>query len=650
MEWISSFGYYTPFLYLIFLAVVLFFYLKKGKGLVSFIKNILVPCTIFGGLIVYFIGYHMNAPGRWVSNSLQAVYSTCRLFLMGNDLVEIKDKVHGNPTFILWFSVINTSAAFIFVFVFLNLFGKLILNKIRVRFNNPKSIYIFYGVNEPSILLGNDIISKNGKKFIAYINNLDSNETDNMYYKIESIGAFILSRKSPLESLKLNNEDSIISSNEKKDANVRICVNNDYLSKFHLLSKVLKKPTHLFFLTENEDVNIRSALSAIGEISTGTVSTDITLYIRIKSTDLEELYYKRLSPKIKGVTLRFINDAEITARQLLMKCHPVDFVEPDSLKSVAKSDFNLMLVGFGNTGDAVLRKLVEAGQFVGNQFNAWIIDKDVNSRAGSFMNRYPGISKICNIRFLQMETGEVRFFDLIRENFNTLDLIIIALGDDTLNVHTAVDIHQLILKKNNVSIRTLIRMKDDDNYDCLFLNDENKEMIFFGREKNIYTEDIILRERLEITARKVHAFYSKNKSTSVESWNLISRTKQLSNISVAEHFHAKLKMTGLSVEKIKSMNDVNEFVSYLNEESLRNLAIGEHLRWAAQLYVNGWDTWQLSSIPVDATSNKDEDKKLHACLVNWDDLAAVNERFGEDYYSYDTNNVINMFYLIRECF
>lgn len=98
------------------------------------------------------------------------------------------------------------------------------------------------------------------------------------------------------------------------------------------------------------------------------------------------------------------------------------------------------------------------------------------------------------------------------------------------------------------------------------------------------------------------------------------------------------------------MKDVDEFISGLSKESLQNLALGEHLRWSSQLYVNGWDTWPLRDIPANAVSNKDEDKKLHACLVDWDELGLVNKRFGEDYYSYDANNVINMFHLVRGCF
>ena len=49
------------------------------------------------------------------------------------------------------------------------------------------------------------------------------------------------------------------------------------------------------------------------------------------------------------------------------------------------------------------------------------------------------------------------------------------------------------------------------------------------------------------------------------------------------------------------------------------------------LFVHEWDVWHLSDIPDFVSVNKDEKHKKHACLVDWEELKKVEERFGEPY-------------------
>ena len=57
--------------------------------------------------------------------------------------------------------------------------------------------------------------------------------------------------------------------------------------------------------------------------------------------------------------------------------------------------------------------------------------------------------------------------------------------------------------------------------------------------------------------------------------------------------------------------------------------------------------WHLSDIPDFVSVNKDEKHKKHACLVDWEELKKVEERFGEPYRKYDRDSVRNIWELAK---
>ena len=159
-----------------------------------------------------------------------------------------------------------------------------------------------------------------------------------------------------------------------------------------------------------------------------------------------------------------------------------------------------------------------------------------------------------------------------------------------------------------------------------------------------------MRGDLEKVAKKIHEYYNAKKKDDQQrqSWDELPVIKQLSNISAANHIYTKLTLAGLSVDDVKEFGTASDFVSFLGAERIRNLAMDEHLRWNALHFANGWNTWELREIGENAASNKDEARKLHACLVNWADLSLVSERFKEDYHAYDYENVVKIFELIKD--
>ncbi|MCX6252526.1 MAG: hypothetical protein NTX61_17465 [Bacteroidetes bacterium] len=635
------------------LQILIFFmrYKNRPNGFMHFMKYVLVPLTIAGGWTMYFIGYCRCEPEQIMTNGLLAVFSTARLFILGNDLIEIHPCVETDHLFMLWFSVFGASAAFISASILIHLFGKKLITWCKIRMDRSGETHIFFGVNMASLSLAKDLLKNKKSRLVIFVQKMDRNEDDSLYNEVEESGAFLISRESVMESLELEKEESILHTHKGGSDYIR---SDDpsprNLKKLGLISKVLNRTTHLYFLSGREEWNLGKSRSVLDEINSLSPGKPVTLHIRTTSPELEDVFHQslpRLSPNVK---INLINLSEIVSRQLICKFNPVDWIDKDIQKAAASKDFTVFVVGFGQTGSAVLKKLLEYGQFSGSEFNAVVVDKDLQTKKGRFEVCFPGLLSNYNIEFAETGPGRSAFYNLVKQHINKLDYLLLTMGNDYLNIQTATDIQQFLLKSTGKRIRILAQVKDNKNYDMLFETSKQVSVSIFGREKDIFTENIVVRGNLEKAARKIHDYYNSKKEdgSKRQSWSELSVIKQLSNISAANHIYTKLTLAGLTVDDVKQFATTEDFVNFLGHDRMENLAKEEHLRWNALHFANGWNTWELNEIPGNATSNKDEVRKLHACLVSWEDLTHVKERFKEDYYAYDYENVSNIFELIRD--
>jgi hypothetical protein len=625
-------------------------YSQRRNGFMQFVKYRLVPVTVISGWTFYFIAYYFYENEQLLTSGLLAVFSTARFFVLENDLNEIQSFVKGNHLLMLLFSMIGASAVFISAFILLQLFGKRVVTKIKIGMDKSAETHLFFGVNRASLSLAKDLLRNNRSRLVIFVRKMDKNEDVSLYHEVEEAGAFLISRDSVMENIELEKEDSIIHSH--KEGSIAIGSNDSkhrYLKELRLIGKLHNRTTHLYFLTPREHWNLSLARTVLEEVNSLPFEYKVAAHIRVTSADLEELFYKSLSVRSPKVKINLVNLSEIASRQLISSYNPVDWIEKNTQKAVASSDLTVLVVGFGQTGGAVLKKLVEYGQFVGSDFNAIMVDKEMKTKKGRFEACFPGLLSNYNIEFVETEPGWISFYDLIKQQANKLDYIILTLGNDDLNIQTATDLQQILVKSTGKRIRIIAQIKDDTNYNLLFNPAKQVVLSIFGREKDIFTEKIIVRGDMEKTAKKIHEYYNSKKEEGPkrQSWHELSVIKQLSNISAANHIYTKLRLSGLTVEDVKQFETIEDFENYLGGERFENLAKEEHLRWNALHFANGWNTWNLSEIPGNAGFNKDEERKLHACLVNWTDLAPVKERFNEDYYAYDFENVSNLFELIK---
>jgi len=111
-----------------------------------------------------------------------------------------------------------------------------------------------------------------------------------------------------------------------------------------------------------------------------------------------------------------------------------------------------------------------------------------------------------------------------------------------------------------------------------------------------------------------------------------------------------LRILNLTEEDVTQCRSKVDFLSKLTDIQKNNLAYGEHLRWNAFHFSNGWTTLAENDLP-DYPKYKDrqnEKIKKHACLVGWDDLEKLGTILDKDLKNLDMVTVENIYDFISD--
>ena len=111
----------------------------------------LIPLTALAGFVV------------------RSFLSTFHMFFLHSDLLEVRHHMHTNATYMFAFSIIHFAAFLVSFLVVLQLFGKQFLSWLKLKLSTPKDSYIFFDLNEGAVALAEDLLKKDRKRFILFI-------------------------------------------------------------------------------------------------------------------------------------------------------------------------------------------------------------------------------------------------------------------------------------------------------------------------------------------------------------------------------------------------------------------------------------------------------------------------------------------------
>lgn len=489
-------------------------------------------------------------------------------------------------------------------------FGKRIMNRSGYNLILWKHKNIFWGYSKGGILLANDILTSTFTQQVIFVlpNELKNNQEEEkrIFEEIDGMGA--------------------------------VALYLDFDS-----GKTLPKGHRHFFLTEDQDFNVRMAI----KVSRLEQDRQRSIYVR---TEIPQVW--TLFDQNKRVELHLFNQSDLTARKFA-KDHPlIECAETtgkdNSVQTVnnfkVDFNFNILLLGFGWTGRELLHKEICDSQFVGSHFTATIFDNDYEVKNGEYPILYnecidtynlsfnPDFARMLPIDRTRNIVGSQPFYEWLDAHMDNYNRIIVALGDDRLNLDTAATIAQIAQNRSALSPgkRIFAHVREPQRYS--YCKSQVYPITLFGDLREIYTMDIVIDEGLDIMAKTVNYVYSRYDQQTVPQADIEQNAervwKETSNLFHKDSSRAAAANIGNIIRLAGGENELTEALKEPNIVEI--LAETEHKRWNAFHFTKGVRKWdQVSENPkmgaklFSDPANKNSTLLKHACLVEYKKLEEI---------------------------
>lgn len=605
-----------------------------------------VASIFSAGFILHLVIYYRTAVARnslydMVSILYYSIQHSLKMFLGNTPIYRMMGDINNSPLLyqlyvVVFYMAIITSGFLIFNFLSRSLYTRRWLKKSKNRnLATTGRNSIFLGVNRYAEILAANIRKEmtcsDNKGMIIFIELADKSDTMARLSIWDILRQFLTSRPGRKENVPYDillkvtdNMKGLMKWLEHKDNDVYI-LSDDMAQNITLAEKLLEHPDircHIYCHARREGLIAKYD---------GIADLDDQLTI-IDSSFLAVEGLKR-NPDL----------------------HPVNFVNvgvENGRKSGYVSDegFTSAIIGFGETGKESLSFLYEFGAFPAKDgskapFKCYIFDNDMERASSEFMRKVPGVNRR-EIKLLTESINTPAYWKRIDEIINSLNYVVVSLGDDKMTLNTAIDIAEYAYRyrrsddpdDNLKNFVILFRLCDPERIDILTLNSANQ--IFggclkpFGVIKEIWNHDIISNMSMNILAERFYNSYETLANGSVAvSWSdkVKSRTKgsykdrcttlrQIAqNHSNCLHMETKKRICDAYfhqfAENIVSPSSFDGTCHYIGVSDevgkvLEYLAIGEKLRWNASHeilgYVRGEET--------------DDQIKTHKYLGTYDEL------------------------------
>ena len=521
------------------------------------------------------------------------------MFILEDDYGYIADNTDKSflaesTLFQLSFWIINTIALFVSVSTVFSIFGRKILDGARLRFSKNKDMYIICGSNENAITFGqnlayhdDDLKKPDRKRLIVF---LDEEFSETIEKNIESINAIAIT---------YGNED------------FTTALKKTYIT---LGDRKIK----LFAMHQDDGRNYSLIKQAVIYASSKQLMPAyLSLYVITTHLWIGDKL-DCLCNENGGYQLATFNSAELATRKLIMSMPPYEAINFNN--GIAEKDFTAMILGFGFLGKQVLRRLIMNSQFVGSNSRTIIVDKNIETIFNRFIEDYPGLAASYALELQDIDVESNGLFKLLNATISQIDYVVVCLGNEITNMEIASQIRHYCNKRAlGKTPRIAVAVGNQALADS-----EDKDFTYFAVNNQLFTENIIVHEKLDKTAMDIAGIYS-NCNTATEKEQIWEQS----------NFFTR--------ESNRASADFLSCLKYLSENgaSTETLAMTEHLRWNAFHYAMGYEKMELEEMieylhmlkNSGATENelkncrKNDLKQLHICLVSWDELDELSQKY-----------------------
>ena len=601
--------------------VVVIFYIALEQEKRERITGIAFFIAALGGIVLYGFAYSHGHEGLFVHMSavLRTLIDVGRMFVgMNNEAVfrEALENVGLNGSvLVVLFWTVHFLAYYSMASAAIMALGKGAIRRLRQFLLRVKNVVVIYGVNDSSLTFGRHM-SSDRHNSLVYVGRADSSQES----VIRQMGAL------------LYNDD--VSLQPQKAFFKRLAMRDD------------KQKLHLYALDTNEDANIKYAvnlLKVLKEENFDPARTDLVLLGQEEGHggDLQVGKDHYGYGEVKA-----FDHAELTARLLVQKypiCKAVEFDD----NGLAKSDVEVLVIGFGHMGQDVLKKLVANGQFAGSSFHAHVFDPACGMIDGFFRRSYAGLLENYDVSFYPYSGQSVKFCDFLEEHAKTLTYIVVAVGSLKKGSELAYSIMELL---NGYGRKMPVYQCCDDSVVCHRNHVESEYSC-------LHDADILYGGTMDEFAMKINHYYCGPDGSEREQWIASDYFSRMSCRASADFLSAYLfRLCG------------NQSIE-IPDKKMENMSMTEHLRWCGFHYSMGYtkmsdEVWEKRAeeyrkeIALGGKGrtriSKDTVNKQHACLVSWDELDALSAKESAvtgkntDYKQMDRDNIKVILKLLEE--
>ena len=585
----------------------------------------LMVIAVLGGSIIYGKGY-TDVTGNAFLSLVRTPFSVIGMFLGKNDMSAISGSVWmqtGLGVFCFW--LFHLMAFYSIASAAMVTVGSAGLRKLRLFLALNGDLTIIYGVNDNSIKVGRECLANENCAVVM----ISENDAEPRAQEIINMGMAVITGK------------GIAQSSERELRKLKISSRNKI---------------EIFTLDQNPQKNLFYALKlkdAFEEMKVSPAKTSLTL------AGTEEIIASMLQVSKDEYGFGYVNvfeASELMARAMIRLCPPWECVSFDE-SGRAVQDFDCIVVGLGECGQAVLRHLIMNGQFVGSRFHAAVFSPMSGQEAGYLFAECKDLVNQYEIELHNDDGRSKEFYDYLGSRLGTVKFIAVCTGNDEMNTEIADHLMLYLKRMNAENICVLKCVKDHVSY---------QQAIGSGiLTKNVYSYDMLSAVNEDRNAILINSVYDNSDRSDWDKWVTCDSFSKMSSRASAEFLPAIVRASGSTREE--AMND--NWEKLLGEEKLNVLGEMEHMRWCAFHFCNGYRAMTDEEFdkraaeyienlrkgrPANPRIGKDTDERSHACLIPYDQLDKLSEKEKKvtgrnvNYKQSDINNVLIIPRILRQ--
>lgn len=641
----------------------LYFRKKPGKAALTITAVATIGLSLIALRVFHFAQTGISFPEQLIVSAMDSI----RYFAMGKTFSEIDDLT---PDQIF--------QAYYTMEIFLSLLAPLctatvlasvlrtILSQIRLTLNHSCPVYYFSELNERSLTLVKALLGpkagRSGKKTkIIFCKAHDSNM---MRAEAHALGALTVSE--PIHLIRLPDPTA--------------------------------RQVRVFLIDNDEERNIQNFLKMHSQLCIPGLDRSKDLpesdFLVFSTQESAELVFDEtlalLDKDTLAYDLRLINETRQVTQQLLLD-HPLYEAAEES----GSSRISVLVVGCGYLGTQVIKNAMVCGMMDNYDVTIQVIDDKAQRLEQQFLHEHPFLEKPSRVLpgahgdksrpalapvFHQANVCTNSFDAVLKEHCTHSNYIVVATGDDQLNITTAQYLRRWYTRRvlcenegSNVNPLIFAAVRSPERYTGMkALEETNRagsgfcgKLFLFANNMELYSTRQILDRPLDAAAAMLNSCYSDVRKAydtrKLLDWDENARRagkqsllrltvmSQRSNQLAALHSLYKLqdllhwsKQAGLekdetcfSLTRCAAGDPTHTFFRLARLMDKRGYLLHdlEHRRWTMFQALNGWDLYPhdrlfalLKQDPSQEKPHKNEAARLHGCMIPTNELDEFGAR------------------------